>query len=123
MATILLYSASISQNGTSTPSASVGGGKAEISGSWSRLNTGSYKFTRGSGSYFSPISASIYGSLIMSTLYQSPTISCSFSCYFSGSDSSSFYLNTYLPDNSNKLADNLLSSGSSLLINISTTYN
>ena len=122
MSTILLYSASISQNGTSIPSASVGGGKAEISGSWSRLNTGSYKFTRDSGLYFSPISGSIYGYLNIATIHDPSITSCSLSCYISGSDSSSFYLNTYLPDNSFQPADNMLPSSSNFQISFNIVY-
>ena len=123
MTTILLYTASISQSGTSAPSAEDGSkGSALTSGTWSRLNAGSYKFTRTSGLYFYPASGSIYGSLGISTSYSSSITSCSLSCFFSGSDSSSFYLNTFLPDNSMKLSDNMLSSGSKLQVNISIFY-
>ena len=123
MTTILLYTASISQSGTSAPSAEDGSkGSALTSGTWSRLATGSYKFTRTSGLYFTPISGSIYGSLGISTLYSSSITSCSFSCFLSGSDSSSLYLNTFLPNNSNQLFDNMLSSGSKLQVSIGIFY-
>lgn len=128
MTTILLYTASISQSGTTAPSAEDGSkGSALTSGTWSRLASGSYKFTRTSGLYFYPvsgssISSSIYGSLNISTLYSASSTSCSFSCFFSGSDSSSFYLSTFLPDNSMKLSDNMLSSGSKLQVSIGIFY-
>lgn len=128
MATISLYSASISQSGSIAPLAiDDSKGSALISGTWSRLATGSYKFTRTSGLYFYPvsgssISSSIYGFLDIATSYSSSNVSCSFSCFLSGSDSSSFYLNTFLPNNSNQLSDNMLSSGSKLRVSISILY-
>ena len=123
MATILLYSSSISQSGITSPSATdESGGKGLVSGTWSRLDTGSYKFTRTSGLYFYPVSGSVGGSLVISTLLSSSITSCSFSCFFSGSDSSSFYLNTFLPDNSMKLSDDALSSGSKLQVSIGIFY-
>ena len=123
MASILLYSASISQSGTSSPSATDGsGGKGLISGSWSRLDTGSYKFTRSSGFFFYPVSgsspsSSIYGVLDFST---SHSTTGSFNLYLSGSDSSSLYLNTYTFDNTNRLIDNVFS-GSANALNFSVS--
>jgi hypothetical protein len=123
MASILLYSASFSQSGSSSPLVTDGsGGKGLISGSWSRLATGSYKFTRGNGSYFYPVSgsspsSSIYGFLDFST--SNPTTG-SFNLYLSGSDSSSLYLNTYTSDNTNRLIDNVFS-GSNNALNFSVS--
>jgi hypothetical protein len=119
MASISLYTASISQVGTNVPTATVGPGKLETSGSWSRIGTGSYKLTRGSGGFFSPISGSSISSSISGILNISINNSStsSFNCYISGSDSSSIYLNTYLPNNTNTLVDNALS-GSTNIINL-----
>jgi len=122
MTSILLYSASISQSGTTTPSTTDGSkGIAKTSGSWARLDTGSYKFTRTSGLYFYPTSGSTSGALTISTLTPSSTGTCSFSCFFSGSDSSSFYLTTFSSNNSLQLVDNVLS-GSGIQLDISIVY-
>ncbi len=119
MATILLYSASIFQTSSQPPTAN-DDGRQLISGSWSRLNTGSYKFTRTSGLYFTPSSGSIDGTLIPTLLTNSTS---SINMYLSGSDSSSLYLNTYLPSNNTyTLADNMLQSSSIFQINISIEY-
>lgn len=117
MATVLLYSASITQTGAGNPIATTTP-KQETSGSWTRLNTGTYKFTRGSGNYFVPFSGSVQGSMILSA---TSTTTASFSFYMSGSDSSSIYLSTFLPNNSYTLADNVLS-GSGVQFNVSIGY-
>jgi hypothetical protein len=121
MASILLYSASFTQAGTSSPVVIDGsGGKGLISGSWSRLDTGSYKFTRGSGLYFTPISgssssSSLYGML---GIIATDVTTGSFNLFISGSDSSSLYLNTFSSDNSSRLIDNVYS-GSAKAFNLS----
>ena len=123
MTSILLYSSSFSQSGTATPSDTDGsGGKGLISGSWSRLDTGSYKFTRGSGLYFTPVSgssvsSSLFGSLNINAI--DPTTG-SFSLFLSGSDSASLYLYTYASDNTNRLIDNVFS-GSAKALNFSVS--
>jgi len=121
MATLLLYSASISQIGASTPSVSIAADKAAVSGSWSRLATGFYKFAVGSGSAgFSSISGSISGILGISTIQSS---TASYSLYISGSDSSSLYLNTYSSDNTLTAKDNCLSgSSSNLQVSVTIVY-
>lgn len=120
MSTLSLYTASITQTGTSIPVATDGsGGKGNlISGSWSRLATGSYKFTRTSGNFFVPFSGSVQGSMVLSAACST---TASFSFYMSGSDSASIYLNTFLPNNSYTLADNVLS-GSGVQFNVSIGY-
>jgi hypothetical protein len=123
MASILLYSASISQSSTLFPSATDGsGGKGLISGSWSRLDTGSYKFTRGSGLYFTPISGSTPSSSLYGILGIVATnlTTGSFNLFISGSDSSSLYLNTFSSDNSSRLIDNVFS-GSAKVFNLSVS--
>jgi len=109
MATVLLYSASIIQTNTSTPTASIASDKANISGSWSRLATGSYKFTAGSGGYFSGQSGSVVGVL---SIVGTSTTTSSYSLYISGSDSSSLYLKTYSASNAYSLSDGMLSTSS-----------
>jgi hypothetical protein len=122
MASILLYTASITQTGSNAPTVSVGLDKFETSGSWSRIGTGSFKFTRGSGSFFTPVSGSTISSSIFGVLnisYYSSTTS-SFSIFLSGSDSSSLYLNTFTSDNTFRLVDNALS-GSANKVNLSVS--
>jgi hypothetical protein len=120
MATILIYSASISQTGTAAPVATDGSkGLALTSGSWARLGTGSYKFTRGSGNYFVPFSGSVDGTLIPSIFISSTS---SVNMYLSGSDSSSLYLNTYLPTNSTYTSADSMLSGNDLQISINIVY-
>jgi hypothetical protein len=117
MATILLYSASITQTGTGNPIAFTTP-KQETSGSWTRLSTGAYKFTRGSGNYFVSFSGSVQGTL---TLAAKSTTTASLAYYMSGSDSSSLYINTFLSNNSYTLADNILS-GSGVQLSVSIEY-
>jgi hypothetical protein len=120
MATILLYSASISQTGTTAPAATDGSkGSALTSGSWARLGVGSYKFTRGSGNYFVPFSGSVDGTLIPALIVGSTS---SISMYLSGSDSSSLYLKTYLPNNSTYTPADGMLSGNDLQISVNITY-
>jgi len=119
MATILLYSASITQVGTAIPSASIASDKANISGSWSRLATGSYKLTAGSGGSFFPVSGSISGILGISVVQAS---TASYSLYTSGSDSSSLYLKTYSSDNTLTAKDNCLSGSNGLQVSVNIVY-
>ena len=109
MATILLYSASISQTGSSVPVASVASAKQNISASWSRTNVGTYKLTAESGGFFSNQSGSIAGLL---SIVGISTTTSSYSLYVSGSDSSSLYLKTYSSSNAYSLSDNMLSTSS-----------
>jgi hypothetical protein len=119
MPSILLYSASLSQTGSNPPNATIGPGKADISGSWSRLDTGLYKFTRGSGGYFLPSSGSVYGNL---SIQVSTNVTSSFVTFISGSDSSSLYFTTYSSSYTSIPGDNMLPSGSIFQINVNIIY-
>jgi len=115
MALILLYTASISQSGTNAPNVVLGADKAEISGSWSRLDTGSYKFTRVSGEYFLPISGGLFTQISTNT-------TSSVQIFISGSDSASLYLTTYSVDNTSTKSDNMIPSGSIFQISVTAGY-
>jgi len=117
MATLTLYNAYVTQSGVNIPTA-ITPGKQELSGSWSRLATGSYKFTRGSGYSFLPTSGSVSGSLSIQVTTNS---TASANVFISGSDSSSLYFNTYSNGNTNTLADNMIS-GSLFIIDVSIVY-
>jgi len=94
MAYISLYSASITQTGTSAPSAVVFGGKSAVNATWLRTATGSYQLSSSGQPTFSGASGSITGSLTLAVSYQSTSSldTASIAIYTSGSDTSSVFL-------------------------------
>lgn len=118
MASLLLYTASISQTSTNAPVADTGASKAEISGSWSRLGAGLYKLTRQGGGYFTPFSGSISGSLFIQV---STNTTSSYATFVSSSDTSSLYLTTYSDGYTSTPTDNIIS-GSLFFLNVSIGY-
>jgi len=94
MTYISLYSASITQTGTSAPSAVVFGGKSAVNATWLRTTTGSYQLSSSGVPNFSGISGSITGSLTLAISYQNSSSldTASISLYTSGSNTSSVFL-------------------------------
>ena len=94
MAYISLYSASITQTGTSAPSATIFGGKSVVNATWLRTTTGSYQLSSSGVPNFSGISGSITGSLTLAISYQNSSSldTASISLYTSGSNTSSVFL-------------------------------
>ena len=94
MAYLSLYSASITQTGTSAPSATLFGGKSEVTATWLRTATGSYQLSSSGVPNFSGASGSITGILTLTVNYQNSSSldTASISLYTSGSNTSSVFL-------------------------------
>jgi hypothetical protein len=118
MAYISLYSASIYQSASNVLqiTASSGGKSTNaITGSWSRLTTGSYMFVS-SGS-FSGASGSITGSMAINVALFATGSASSYQAnglfaYTSRSNANAIFINTYSDFISQTLADNAIGSGS-----------
>ncbi len=94
MTYISLYSASITQTGTSAPSATLFGGKSEVNAAWLRTATGSYQLSSSGVPNFSGTSGSVVGYLTLTVNYQNSSSldTASISLYTSGSNTSSVFL-------------------------------
>lgn len=95
MAYLSLYSASITQTGTSAPSATIYGGKSTVTATWLRSSSGSYQLSSSGFPNFSGMSGSITGSLALTVNYLSTSSydTASITLYTSGSNTSSIFLN------------------------------
>jgi hypothetical protein len=102
---ISLYSASITQTGTSTPTVSVAGGKSTVTATWLRITTGSYELSSSGLPNFSNISGSATGSILTYGFYKSGSFTGSVELYRSGSNTGSMFLRTYNDIFSGQLVD------------------
>jgi hypothetical protein len=94
MAYISLYSASITQTGVTTLTASLAGGKSTTTATWLKTGTGSFQLSSSGKPNFSGMSGSVTGSLALTVNYTSTSSfdTASISLYTSGSNTSSVFL-------------------------------
>jgi hypothetical protein len=120
MTYISLYSASITQAGTSAPSAAVQGGKSAVSATWLRTDIGSYQLSSSGLPDFSGMSGSMGGNLSLTVNYESTGINdtASITLYTSGSDTSSVFLQVHSNPLLGILADGIIFGSCSIDVGI-----